>query len=163
MNKLNQYHMAQFGIFVISFLVFFAAFYAEYVLGFEPCPLCLMQRLCTGLILLTSVVALWMSFFNQRRWVWVVQMVVAVLGLYFASRQLWIQHLPEDLSGTCLPGLQLLFRYFSWSDLFKAMFWGTGECGHEGATLMGLSLPMGSMVYFLGVLLLDVFVMRRRK
>ena len=60
------------------------------------------------------------------------QLLFAAAGIYFAARQLLLQSLPEDAVPSCLPGLDVLVKYFPWTDILHALFWGAGE--REGAS-----------------------------
>lgn len=154
--------IAQAWLLLLSVAVFLASYYFEYVKGLQPCPLCLMQRLCTALIGIFSLLDVVFSLYRRTKILWFMQIFWAVLGVYFASRQLWLQSLPTDQAGVCLPGLDMLVRYFTWHDIMSALFLGSGECGQVTLAWMGLSMPVWSCGYFMVVLLLSVTVLWRR-
>ncbi len=47
----RTYRQIQGLLLLITVFVLFASFYFQYVLGLEPCPLCLMQRICVFLLM----------------------------------------------------------------------------------------------------------------
>lgn len=154
--------MAQGWLLLLSVAVCLASYYFEYVKGLQPCPLCMMQRLCTVLIGLVSLLDVVFSLYRRTKLLWFIQLLWAVLGIYFSSRQLWLQSLPADQAGVCLPGLDMLVRYFTWHDIMKALLLGSGECGQITVTWLGLSMAAWSFGYFMMVLLLTVVVLWRR-
>ena len=139
----------QYLIFSFSLLVLGTSFYLQYAKGFEPCSLCLMQRLCTILIIVLSAATLYFRRYDRSKSLVIMQLLVIAAGLFFALRQLWLLSLPDDQVPACLPGLAVLIHYFPWQDTVHALFWGSGECTKIKWKLLGLSLPMWSMLYFL--------------
>ncbi len=142
------YSKLQYLIFSISLLVLGASFYLQYVKGFEPCPLCLMQRLCVIFIIALSAIGLYRHELAHSKSLVGIQLIVVGAGLFFAMRQLWLQSLPGDQIPACLPGLSVLIHYFPWQHTVHALFWGSGDCTKIKWTLLGLSLPMWSAFYF---------------
>lgn len=157
MNKLT-WRTWQLLLFLTGLSVFLASLYFEFVKGLQPCPLCLMQRLCVFLFAITCLLALILDV-KRARMVVILQTVIAVCGLYFASRQLWLQSLPADQLPACLPGLDILMRYFPWRDVVHALMFGAADCGKVTWVWLGLSMPAWTALYFFG-LLLSTFVSR---
>lgn len=136
------------AVFVVS-----ASFYFEYVIGLRPCSLCLMQRGCVLAILLTTLVGLLRSkLLSKSGFLWI-QMSWVLLGLFFSSRQLWLQFHPS-MQGVCMPGLDVLIAYFSWADVLKALLLGETDCGSVRYHLLGLSLATWTWFYFISMGLL---------
>jgi disulfide bond formation protein DsbB len=151
-----QYKKCQHLLVLVTFFVLFASFYFQYAQGMQPCPLCLMQRLCVFLLLASMGIALgtqkkahWFSFF---------QLLIAGAGLFFASRQLWLQSLPPESAPACMPGLDVLIQYFPWQTVARALLWGTGDCAESTWSMLGLSMPAWSALYFLSMLLATAFL-----
>lgn len=140
----------------LALLVLSASFYFEYVLGLLPCPLCLMQRICVFLLLVLTG----FSFYAVRKAhiISFLQMFIACSGLYFALRQLWLQSLPEGTAPACMPGLDILIRYFPWQTIVKALFLGSGDCAEVGWEFLGVSMPGWCSLYFLFMTLLCGFL-----
>lgn len=121
--------------------------YLQFVVGLEPCPLCISQRLAilaTGVVLLTG--ALHGSAYKVYA---VLGAVMALIGASISTRHVWLQHLPPDQVPECGPGLEYVFKNFPLSDTIKMMLNGTGECAKIDATFLGLSLPGWTLIAFI--------------
>lgn len=121
--------------------------YLQFVVGLEPCPLCISQRLA---ILATGLVFLAAAIHNRGHHFYaVIGTVMALIGASISTRHVWLQHLPPDQVPECGPGLEYVFKNFPLSDTIKMMLTGTGECAKVDATFLGLSLPAWTLVAFL--------------
>lgn len=151
-----EYKRIQTFLALVSLFVLFASFYFQFVLGMTPCPLCLMQRLCVFLLLGVSS----LSFYTLRKAHWnsIGQVIIASAGLYFALRQLWLQSLPSGTAPACMPGLDILIRYFPWQTVARALFLGSGECAESTWNLLGISMPGWSALYFLFMILTGIIL-----
>ena len=134
-----------------TILVLGTALYFEHIQGLQPCPLCLMQRLCTFLFGTLCLMGMCLSTLKRARHVAAAQMILTLAGLFFAGRQLWLQSLPVDQTPVCMPGFEALIHYFSWDQVLKALLWGTGECGEVTWRWLGLTMPGWSALYFLAM------------
>jgi disulfide bond formation protein DsbB len=148
----------------MTLFVLFAAFYFQYVLGMQPCPLCLMQRFCVFFLLLLCLMGPFLFTLKRARLVAVFQIIGSTAGLFFASRQLWLQSLPVGQAPACVPDLDVLLRYFPWKDVLHALFWGAGDCAEASWNWLGLSMAAWSVLYFLLVFIVSgvVFFLLRR-
>ena len=153
----DAYRLVQSLLFILSLLVLAASFYFQYVKGLQPCPLCVMQRLCVLLVLIFSVLTVFLKSAGTRRFLVIMQILVAGAGIYFACRQLWLQSLPADQLPACLPGFDVLLRYFPWKDILHALIWGAADCGEITWKWLGISMPGWSALYFCGVFLESIF------
>lgn len=153
-----NYRYWQFLLLIISLSVLLASLYFQYIKGLQPCPLCLMQRLSVIFEVILCFVALVVHRVSLRRILVVLQIIVALLGLYFAGRQLWLQSLPHDQIPACLPGLDVLLQYFSWHDIFHALLWGAADCAEISWQFLGLSMPAWVALYFIGMISAAVLI-----
>lgn len=142
----------------LSLFILASSFYFQYIKGLQPCPLCLMQRLCVFLLFLTCFMGVYVKSLRGGKWLTVFQMFFAVGGLFFASRQLWLQSLPIGQTPACLPDFSVLMRYFPWSDVLHAFLWGTGDCAEVSWQWLGLSMPAWAALYFLFMFIAAVFI-----
>lgn len=149
--KKMQYLIAFLTLIILSF-----SFYLQYQVGLQPCPLCLMQRLCVFLILILLGINL--RTLKKAHLVSLIQAFVAAGGLFFSLRQLWLQALPSGAAPTCMPGLDILIQYFPWQTVAKALFWGSGDCGEATWTWLGISLPGWSALYFFFIMIVSLFL-----
>lgn len=140
----------------ITFLVLFFSFYSQYVLGLQPCPLCIMQRICVFLLMLVMVLSCFMI--KKARLFSLLQIIFSVAGLFFSSRHLWLQSLPADAVPACMPGLDILISYFPWQEVARALFWGAGDCAEKTWSLLGVSMPGWSALYFLFMMVFGLFL-----
>lgn len=140
---------------MLTLFVLFASFYFQYVVGLTPCPLCIMQRVCVFLLL--AVMGLSFRTLKRARIISLLQIIIACAGLYFALRQLWLQSLPAGEAPACMPGLDILIRYFPWQTVLKTLFWGTGDCAEVSWQMLGVSMPGWCALYFLFMALMGCF------
>jgi disulfide bond formation protein DsbB len=152
-----HYKHGQTALALLSLGILASSFYFQYVQGLLPCPLCLMQRLCVFLLFLLASAGIFANF-KRARLIVISQFAVALAGLYFASRQLWLQSLPSSDVPACMPQLDVLMRYFPWHDILHALFWGAGDCAEVSWTWLGLSMPAWVALYFLFMLLSAVLI-----
>jgi disulfide bond formation protein DsbB len=154
----RYYRIGQGLLFIISISILLASCYFQYVQKLQPCPLCIMQRLC---VLLTTLVALLSMLRFRYRTITVLailQLLIASAGLYFALRQVWLQSLPADQLSVCLPGFDVLIHYFPWHSILQALIWGAADCGEIAWQWLGLSMAAWVSIYFFS-LFLATFVM----
>jgi len=114
------------------------AFYLQYELGLEPCPLCMTQRICVSL---AGAIALLAVLHDRAYRVYAVATGLAcVAGGGFAIRQLYLQGLPPDQVPACGPDLTYMLEAFPMADLLQAMLAGTGNCAAVDWSLFGISI-----------------------
>ncbi|MDP3562688.1 MAG: disulfide bond formation protein B [Legionellaceae bacterium] len=146
--KRMTYRNIQNALLFLTILVLVSAFYFEYIQKLEPCPLCLMQRFCAFLFGFLCLAALGLRTLHRARILAIIQVIITCFGLYFASRQLWLQSLATGQAQVCVPGLDALVNYFSLSVILKAFFWGSHECSEVTWQWLGLSMPGWAAIYF---------------
>lgn len=150
-------------IFLICTAMMLVAFYLEYVQGMEPCPLCMTQRV---FVIAVGLMAFFAFLHNptQRglRIYAVLGILLAIAGGYFSSRQLWLQSLPEDQVPPCGAGLYFMFEVSPFMDTLRAMLQGDGNCAKVDKVL-GLSIPLWTLLAFVGFALTHVFQIVRRR
>lgn len=136
----------------------------EYKNSLEPCPLCIMQRMCAFIVGFLSFVGLSMISIRKVRIVTVLQIVFAIFGLYFAFRQLWIQITPVENGQMCMPGLDVVKQYVN-RGLFKTYFLGAVDCSEVTWRGLGLSMPAWASLYFTAIIVanVSVFVLLKQK
>ncbi|OUR67439.1 disulfide bond formation protein B [Marinomonas sp. 42_23_T18] len=141
-----------------SFALLGVAFYMEYEMGLEPCPLCMLQRI---MFFIVGVIAL-ISFLHKSRpaikhYALAIS-IFSVLGAALSIRHIYLQNLPEELLPACLPGLSYMVEVFPWQEIMSAMIMGTGECGDVLWTFLGLSIPGWTLVAFAGIAILNFVI-----
>lgn len=135
------------------------AYYAQFGLGLEPCPLCILQRLTLmglGVVLLLATLhhpAGW----GARAYGALIGLIAGV-GAAIAARHVWLQHLPPEETPRCGPGLDYLLETLPMNELVREVLTGSGECAEVDWTLLGLSMPEWTLLLFLGLGVLGVLV-----
>lgn len=156
--KLN-FRMTMLVMLLISGLVLISSWYLQYTEGLQPCPLCLMQRGMTGLILVGSLIGLWMHQRCTQSILLGGVLLFAIAGIFFALRQLWLQSLPSPETGICMPGIEALIHKLPWHELLHTFFWGGRQsCGEIVSTFIGLPMAAWSFLYFSLVGILSVLL-----
>lgn len=150
----RSFRLIQNTLAFVTFLAVFFSFYSQYVMGYNPCPLCLMQRFCAGLLLLAFLMGMLSGSIQRAKHLSLIQAIVAAFGLFFATRQLWLQSMTTPESSACLPGIDMLIKYFPWQKLVHLFLWGSNSCGEVGISALGLSMAGWSAIFFGSILLL---------
>jgi disulfide bond formation protein DsbB len=149
-------------IFLILFLgcvgLMSFGYYLQYVENLEPCPLCMTQRL---FFVLSGILGLAAFLHNPgatgMRIYGVLTAVAAASGAGFASRQLWLQSLPEDQVPACGPSLEYMFDALPFMEAFELLLKGDGNCAEVVWDLFGISIPGWSLIAFIGILVLAAY------
>jgi disulfide bond formation protein DsbB len=131
------------------------ALFAQYVQGYEACPLCIFQRVALivlGLIML--VAGLHAARGAGARAYSVLGLLAAATGAGISARHLYLQSLPPDAVPACGPGLDYLLDALPLVDVIRNVFTGSGECAEVNWSFLGLSMPGWVLIWFviLGVL-----------
>ncbi|MEX0605071.1 MAG: disulfide bond formation protein B [Marinobacter sp.] len=156
--------MTRQNVFFLVFLVCAAllgvAFYMEYVMNLEPCPLCWLQRYAFMAIGAVSLIA---ALHNPGGWsgriYGLLLGVFSAIGLALAGRQLWLQSLPEDQVPACGPSVEYMLDVLPWLDVLKTAIQGTGDCAKVLWSFMGLSIAGWTAVFFSFLILLGLVLL----
>lgn len=128
------------------------ALYMQYVLGLNPCYLCIVQR---GFVIATGVIAALAFVHNPgrtgRRIYGILAAVSAFAGSGFSLRQLWLQSLPKDQVPACGPPADYLFDSFTVSEWLPILLKGDGNCAEVQWTFLGLSIAGWTLVAFVAL------------
>jgi disulfide bond formation protein DsbB len=118
------------------------ALFEQNVLGVEPCPLCIFQRvgvMAMGLLFLVAGLHAPRGRGALAYGILIDLAALATIGI--AAKHLWIQHLPEGAVPSCGANLATLMDMFPIVDVVKKVFNGSGECHQVNWSLLGLSMP----------------------
>lgn len=136
-------------IFLVSAGLLAVAFYMEYVMGLEPCPLCWLQRFA---FMATGLVALLAAWHNPSGWFGRIYGVLvtafAGIGLALAGRQLWLQSLPADQVPSCGPSVDYMLEVMPLMEVLATAMQGTGDCAEVSWRFMSLSIAGWTAVFF---------------
>jgi disulfide bond formation protein DsbB len=118
------------------------AYYAQYVMHLEPCPLCIFQRIgIFGLGVMFLIATLHEpAAFGRRVYAGLLSLAaLATIGI--ASRHLYIQSLPPDAVPACGASLDFMLKVFSLSEVLVKVLTGSGECAKVTWEFLGLAMP----------------------
>lgn len=126
------------------------ALFLEHVMGLEPCPLCIFQRVA---VLATALVLGLAALHGPRRGIGAVYGVLGLVtvgaGVGLAWRHLWLQSLPPSEVPSCGPGLDYMLEILPLREVLNTVLVGSGECAEVGGRLLGLSLPGWTLIGFI--------------
>lgn len=140
-----------FGLFIVCALLLAGAYYLEYVVGLEPCPLCIFQRLA---FLVMALVLLIAAAHHPRglgaKVYGVLLLAAAGTGIALALRHLYLQSLPPDQVPACGPGFDYMLDTFPLLEVIRTVLSGSGECA-EVQKVWGLTIPAWTLMGYLGI------------
>ncbi len=118
------------------------AYYAQYVLHLEPCPLCIFQRV--GIFAMGVIFAL-AAAHDPAAWgrrVYAVLLGTASLAtIGVAVRHLYIQSLPPGTVAACGASLDFMLKVFPLTEVLAKVLTGSGECAKIEWRFLGLAMP----------------------
>ena len=127
------------------------ALFLEHVRHFEPCPMCIFQRIAmiaTGLVFLFGWIQ---SPRAGGRWFYaLLATLTSAIGAGIAGRQVWLQHLPPDLVPACGGTLGYLMKMMPFTKLVEFVLKGEGSCAKIDAQWLGITLPEWTLFAFIG-------------
>jgi disulfide bond formation protein DsbB len=163
MPKLPNARICNALVALVALVAMLVALYLQHYQGLEPCPLCVFQRVA---VIGVGVMAVIAAVHGPQAWgqrVYAgVMALSAVAGVVVAGRHVWLQHLPADQVPSCGPGLDFWIAALPWQQVVQQVFQGSGECAKVDWTLLGLSLPMWTLMLFVGLLLAALVQLVRR-
>jgi protein dithiol:quinone oxidoreductase len=137
--------------------LFGAGLYLQHVIGLEPCPLCIFQRV--GFIALGAVFLIAALHGPGKTGATVYAVlggICAAAGAGLVARHVWLQNLPPDQVPACGPGLAYMLERFPLMRMLEKVLSGSGECAEAGWHFLGLTIAGWSLLWFV---LLGGFVM----
>ncbi len=134
----------------------FAIVVLQKMMGFEPCPMCIFQRVAmfgAGVFFLLG--ALHGPKAAAPRWLYSLFAAIgAGIGAGIAGRHVWLQSLPEDQVPACGPTLDYLMDMFPLSEVVTMILKGDGNCARIDAQWLGISLPGWTLITFIVLIVL---------
>ena len=128
------------------------ALYAQYGLGLEPCPLCILQRIgVLGIGLLFLLAAVHDPRRGGAQLYGILLGVVAAGGIAVAARHVWIQAQPPGTVAECGASLDYMLDVLPPGEVLMKVLKGSGECSKLDWSLLGLSMPAWVLIAFVGL------------
>ena len=140
----------------IYLLIF--AFYMEYHLGLEPCPMCIVQRIAIALVALVALIA--MIHHKGLDWYFGAINLITLGGAASATRHLYLQSLPADQIPSCGPDLAYLIKFSYFEDALRMLFIGDGNCAEIVWSLLGISIPGWVLIACVQILLMSALIFK---
>lgn len=149
--------------FVGCLLIMAGALYLEHVVGLQPCPLCVVQRVCVMLFGLLCLLAALHGpgMLGQRLYAGLL-MLITLTGAGTAARQVWLQSVPADQLPSCIPPLDYLMDTLPFQEIVRVVLHGSADCAEVSWTLFTLSVAEWSLLAFVGMLVFALLQMFRR-
>jgi protein dithiol:quinone oxidoreductase len=118
------------------------AYYAQYVMHLDPCPLCIFQRIA---VFFLGIMFLFAALHDpaamgRRAYAGLIGLA-ALLAVGIALRHLYIQSLPPGSVPACGASLDFMLKIFSLSEVLVKVLTGSGECAKITWTFLGLAMP----------------------
>ena len=149
MLKSMRPRLLNFAGFLVCLALLAYAYYAQFQLGLQPCPLCIFQRvgvIAVGVFFLLA--ALHGPGATGRKIYGALAALSAVAGGAVAAWHVYLQNLPADRVPACGPGLDYMMDVFSFGETLRMVFTGSGECAVSDWSFLGLSMPAWVLVAF---------------
>jgi disulfide bond formation protein DsbB len=125
------------------------AYYEQFALGIEPCPLCIFQRI---VFIFMALFFLGGAIHNPRplgrRIYGMLLLLEAGIGIGIAARHIWVQLQPPDPLAGCAPGWTYMVQNFPLNKTLKMAFAGEADCAQITWTFLGLSMPGWTLICY---------------
>jgi disulfide bond formation protein DsbB len=152
MKGFARFRLGNFAGFTACFCMMGYALYAQHILGLEPCPLCVFQRMAVIALGVLFLLAAIHAAGSVGRSVYAILLaIVALAGSGVAARHVWLQTLPPDQVPSCGPGLDFMLDTFAWTEVVDMVLSGSGECAEVKWSLLGFSMPVWTLIALLGL------------
>lgn len=149
--------------FAIVAMLLLASLYLQFFEGFQPCPLCTLQRfafLLLGLFFLLGFVCYRWGF--MRIISSVLALASSTAGLFFAGRQIWLQHYPSATGTECGVSLSYMLQVLPINEVAQRIFQGTAECTAKGWEFLTLTMAEWSFLWFVFFFILSAYLIKKR-
>ena len=143
-------------IFLISLISIISAYFIEYVLGYQPCNLCLIERIPYGLSIILIILN---HFFNQnKRFVILLLILVFAFSLLISFYHFGIEQGFFEESTVC--GIKDANNVISKEEILKQLQLKTISCKDVTFRIFGLSLTTFNIVISLVIFILSIKIFK---
>ena len=133
----------------------------QHVVGLDPCPLCIFQRIAYFAVALFALLAASLSPRASSRWLGGLALLSALTGIGIAGWHVWLQLNPQGMS--CGPGLATMLENFPLTEVLPKVFRGSGDCSESAWTLLGLTIAEWSLLWFVILSAATMYVLFARR
>ena len=145
---------------VAAIVLLGAAMYLQLALKMLPCPLCVLQRYAFALLAIICLLGACMQAGGQRIFAGL-GIVSALVGAGIAGWHLWIKAHPTVSCG--IDPLETSLNTIPTARLFPKLFQADGLCTTEYESILGLSIPQWSLLWFVALAIALALVLMRRR
>ena len=126
------------------------------------CPLCIIQRMLYLLLALLAALGMPLARTAARRLVAAAMAAAAGVGVFVAGYQVWIQRFAPETG--CSGKMTWWEEFVDWAgQQVPILFQADGLCADPGWKLLGLSIAEWSFACFVGLLLLALYTLLRKR
>ena len=142
-------------IFFISLISLSSALFIEYVLGYQPCNLCLMQRIPYGL----SIILITLNYFFKKNEQFIVLLLIFTFSFSFMISFYHFGIEQDFFEDSAICGLKNTSDMISKEEILKQLQIITVSCKDVTFKIFGFSLTMINMLIslILVILLINIF------
>src|SRR3990167_9701150 len=134
----------------VIILLLATSMWVEYIDEFIPCPLCTLQRLTFILLgILFFIGALLHQDKLSRITINYLSGCTALLGIFLAGRQVWLQNFSTGDNAECGVSIQYMLQVLSFKEVAQKIFAGSTECTQRGWEFLSLNMAEWSLVWFI--------------
>jgi disulfide bond formation protein DsbB len=138
----------------ICFGLYGYALYAQHVLDFEPCPLCMFQRF--GIISLGVALVLSSGLaLTGRRWAALTSVVLVALATVIAAgvagRHVYVQAQPAGTYESCGASLDWMLEINPLVEVVRKVMTAPGDCANVDWSFLGLAMPAWVLLWALAL------------
>jgi disulfide bond formation protein DsbB len=121
----------------------------EFAMHMDPCMLCMGQRfIYVGIAFVSLLAILHNPMFGGHQRYGFGLLLLSLSGVGLASRQLYLQALPEEQVPACGPSFSYMLETFPLMEVLTAMVQGSGSCATIQWSFLSLSIAGWSLVMF---------------
>ena len=136
-----------------------AIFYFQGHLGLEPCPMCILSRVCYMAI---GTIALAGAIHGPGRTGRAPKVYASLIGLFAAVgvgislRHSYLQHFPPPVE-SCGADLEFMLNALPLAQALPRIFAGTGSCSEVQWTMLLLTIPEWAGLWYVAIGMLAVW------
>lgn len=157
-----------FAVFIFCILMLGAALFLQLVMGLQPCPLCVLQRMILSVI---AVLALLATIFTTRdgllpRFWSLLLFVGGAASLGVSIYQVWLVSQPKEAAASCGPGLEVAIdkavTYLPQGEWTELLYRSTASCTDGLSKFFGIEVAVLTLPVFIVLALFLLWMLFKR-
>jgi len=97
---------------------------------------------------------------GRRVYGWLI-VLGGILGAAIAGRHIWLQNLPPGEVPECGPGLNYMLENFPVTEVLSSVLRGSGSCAEVKWSFMSMSMPMWTLIWYIGLGVMTLWIAYR--